>query len=255
MVKPSTAANWFISQKPNPKAQLRLFCFPYAGGGTSVFRGWADRLPPEIEIRVAQLPGRETRLSDAPFTSLPPLVAAITEAFAFASDKPFATFGHSMGAIISFELVRQLRGDYGLEPQQMIVSGCRAPQRNLTTKTIYDLPEPEFIKELTALNGMLQDVVEHPELMQLLIPTLRADFEAIQTYAYSPEPPLDCPLTAFGGLQDPEVTQEDLEAWGAQTRGDFKVRMFPGDHFFLHSSQAEFFQALSQELRQLMSRQ
>jgi medium-chain acyl-[acyl-carrier-protein] hydrolase len=205
-------------------------------------------------MRVAQLPGRETRLSDAPLTSIPALVTALTEAFAVASDKPFATFGHSMGAIISFELVRRLRGAYGLEPQQMIVSGCRAPQLNLTTRPIYDLSEPEFIEELTALNGTVRDVMEHPELMQLLIPSLRADFQAIQTYSYSPGPPLDCPLIAFGGLKDTEVTREDLEAWGEQTRGDFKVRMFPGDHFFLHSSPAEFFQTLSQELRRLMSR-
>ncbi len=252
MAKPASAVNWFISQKPNPKARLRLFCFPYAGGGTAVFRGWADRLPPEIEIRVAQLPGRETRLSEAPFTSIHRLAAALAEAFT--SDKPFAMFGHSMGAVVSFELARLLRDDHGLEPQQMIVSGCRAPQLNLTSKTTYDLPETEFIEELIALNSTLRDVMEHPELMQLILPSLRADFEAVQTYSYSPAPPLSCPLTAFGGLADPEVTREDLEGWGEQTRGDFKVRLLPGDHFFLHSSPAEFFQALSRELQELLSR-
>lgn len=252
MTRPASAVNWFISQKPNPKARLRLFCFPYAGGGTAVFRGWADRLPPEIEVRVAQLPGRESRLREPPFTSIHRLAAALAEAFT--SDKPFATFGHSMGAIVSFELARLLRNDYGLEPRQMIVSGCRAPQLNLTTKTTYDLPEQEFIEELVALNGTLRDVMEHPELMQLLIPSLRADFEAVQTYSYTPAPPLSSPLTAFGGLTDPEVTLEDLEGWGEQTLCDFKVRLLPGDHFFLHSSPAEFFQALSRELRETLSR-
>lgn len=254
MLKPSSATNWFICHRPKPKAKLRLFCFPYAGGGTGIFHGWSDRLPWEIEIHVARLPGREARLNDPPFNRISTLVAAIATAFDSAPDKPFATFGHSMGAVISFELARRLRSDYGLEPQQMIVSGCRAPQLGLTKERIYDLPELEFIEKLSSLNGTPRGVLEHPEMMQLLLPMLRADFEAVQTYSHAPEQPFDCPITALGGLKDNEVAQADLEAWREHTRGEFKVRMLPGDHFFLHSSQAGFFHALTNDLRQVLSR-
>ena len=166
-------------------------------------------------------------------------------------DKPFAFFGHSMGALISFELARLLREEQSVEPTALFISGRGAPQLESEDPITYDMPEDEFISELRRLNGTPREVLEHPELLQLMMPILRSDFELCQTYTYTNAPPLNCPIFAFGGLQDEDVPRENLEAWRDQTTSALTVRMFPGDHFFLHSSQSSLLRALSSDLYQL----
>lgn len=192
-------------------------------------------------------------MSLAPFTRLSPLVQAIAHALLPHLDKRFAFFGHSMGGLISFELARLLRRDYGLSPVHLFVSGCSAPQIPDSDPPIHALPEPAFLEELFRLNGTPEAVLENAELMQLLLPTLRADFAVLETYVYAPEPPLNCPITAFGGLQDREVSCDCLEAWREQTNATFSLQVFSGDHFFLHSAQPLLLQVLFQELHQLAS--
>jgi medium-chain acyl-[acyl-carrier-protein] hydrolase len=246
--------SWVIYPKPNPQAKLRLFCFPYAGGRALSFRKWSNSLPSTVEVCPIELPGRGTQLMEPPFTQLLPLVQTIACALFPVLDKPFAFFGHSMGGLISFELTRLLRKDYGLRPVHLFVSGCRAPQIPNTTPLVHTLPKPAFLKELSRLNGTPEEVLKNAELMQMLLPTLRADFAVLETYIYTPEPPLDCPITAFGGLQDRDVSYEYLEAWQEQTNATFSVQMFPGDHFFLHSEQPLLLQSLFQELHRIASR-
>ncbi|HEX8091839.1 MAG TPA: alpha/beta fold hydrolase, partial [Blastocatellia bacterium] len=195
-----------------------------------------------------QLPGRGNRLQEPSFTRLVDLVQALNQALFPYFDKPFAFFGHSMGAMIAFELARSLRRDYGLEPMHLFVSGRVAPQIRRQEPITYDLPEPELLEELRRLNGTPKEVLEHPELMQLMLPLIRADFQVVQTYKYSPEPPLSCPISAFGGLQDQGVSRAALEAWREQTAATFIIRMFDGDHFFLHGVQPLFLSILAQEL-------
>jgi medium-chain acyl-[acyl-carrier-protein] hydrolase len=168
-------------------------------------------------------------------------------------DKPFVFFGHSMGALISFELARQLRRDYGKQPIQLFVSGRRAPQlrdRDLPTNT---LPESDFVAELRRLNGTPAEVLENGELLQFMLPILRADFAINETYEYLPERPFSFPITACGGLHDDEVSRNDLEGWKEQTDASFVLRMFPGDHFFLNAYQPLFLRALSYDLNHLAS--
>jgi medium-chain acyl-[acyl-carrier-protein] hydrolase len=153
-----------------------------------------------------------------------------------------------MGGLVSFELARLLRKKYNKSPVHLFVSGYRAPQVPAQNPPIHDLPEPEFLEELRRLNGTPEAVLENTELMQLLLPAIRADFAVIETYAYTPESPLDCPITAFGGLQDREVRYDDLKAWQEQTNAAFSLHMLPGDHFFLQSAQPLLLQLLSQEL-------
>lgn len=239
---------WLSCPRPNREAQLRLFCFPYAGGGDHVFRAWADQLP-IVETYLIQLPGRGRRLWERPFTNLTELNKALAEAIVPYLDKPFIFFGHSMGAMISFELARELRRGR-LEPMQMFVSACHAPQIP-DSNIIHDLPESKLIKELERLNGTPREVLENPELLSIVLPTLRADCMITETYVYKNEPPLSCPITVFGGLQDPLVTREELEAWREQTGGLFSLRMLEGDHFFLHSSEQLLLSTLSRELHQL----
>lgn len=229
---------------------MRLFCFPYAGGAAGIFRLWSEILPATIEICPVQLPGRGSRLREPPYTDLLSLVRVAAQELLPYMGRPFALFGHSMGATISFELARLLRYEHHLEPVHLFVSSRPAPQLGQVRPSIYDLPDDQFLEELRTLKGTPGEVLENPELMQLILPLLRADFQMIQTYTYLPRPPLDCPITVFGGLQDTYVKCEHLEAWREQTSGRFSLCMFDGDHFFLHMEQQRVLETLAQELNQ-----
>jgi medium-chain acyl-[acyl-carrier-protein] hydrolase len=246
-----TAANpWITCPHPNPQAALRLFCFPYAGGGTLSYRPWAEQLP-FVEVCPILLPGRERRLAEPALTHFPTLIAALHSAIYSYLDKPFVCFGHSMGGLLAFELIHQLQ-QQGQTPLHLFVSGCRAPQLPDPEPQMHTLPDAEFLEELRRLNGTPDAVLANQELMTLLLPTLRADFTVTKTYCYSPQPPLSCPITAFGGLQDPTVTYDSLTAWQLQTNAAFSLQMLPGDHFFLNSSQALLIQSITTKLSQII---
>lgn len=239
----------FILFKPNPIARLRLFCFPYAGVGSSLFCTWSNGLPQHVHVCPIQLPGRENRLTEPPFTRLAPLAQKLAGVLRPYLDIPFAFFGHSMGGLIGFELARELRRRDGPLPVHLFVSGRPAPQLSNQAAHMYRLPEPAFVSELRRrYNGIPDFVLQSEELTRLFLPILRADVELIETYAYTSEQPLDCPITAFGGLQDGNVTRETLAAWQAQTNGSFNLRMFPGDHFYLNDARETLLRAISQEL-------
>ena len=206
-------------------------------------------MPADVEVCPVQYPGRGTRLKETPFTRLSPLVEALAEALAPLLDKPFAIFGHSMGALAGFELARQLRGQSGIRPVRFFVSADRAPQIPPRDRPIHALSEDDFLAELRRLKGIPGIVLEDAELMQLMLPIVRADVAAYETYVYATESPLDFPISAFGGLEDRRVNRADLEAWREQTSASFSLRTFPGDHFFLNTTQPLILQLLSQELR------
>jgi medium-chain acyl-[acyl-carrier-protein] hydrolase len=239
---------WLMCPTPNPQARIRFFCFPYAGGGGLVFRTWAADLPPALEVYALRLPGRENRLMEPPFIRLTPLVETLTSVLQPYLDRPFAFFGHSMGALLCFELVHALRHQQGQSPVHLFISGRRAPQLAAPHPPIHNLPEAEFVEKLRRLNGTPEAVLRDAALMQVLLPTLRADFALCETYGYVTKEPLDCPISAFGGLQDTEARYDDLTAWRDQTRCAFTLRMLPGDHFFLHSSRTVLLQAISNDL-------
>jgi medium-chain acyl-[acyl-carrier-protein] hydrolase len=208
-------------------------------------------MPPGVEVCAVRLPGREARLAEPAFKSIRPLVAALAEPLLPHFDKPFAFFGHSMGAKVAFELARYLRSTRGVEPVHLFVSGCKGPRLPRDGRPIHGLPEAEFIEELRRLNGTPPEVLEHPELMRLMLPLLRADFELVETYEYLPGPLLDCPVSAYGGLEDVDVPGEQLGEWGAETNGAFNQRMFPGGHFYLHAARERLLQMISLDLRAL----
>lgn len=240
--------------KPNPQANLRLFCFPYAGGGALSFRSWCDELPLPVEVCPIELPGRGARLMETPFARLDPLVFSLAEAILPKLTKPFAFFGHSMGALVCFELARLLRRDYGLSPVHLFVSGHRAPQLPDPDLPIHALPEQAFLEELRRYNGTPEEVLDNAEFMQLFLPILRADFAAIENYVYVPAPALDCPIDAFGGLQDWKASCDELEPWKEQTNATFSLQMLPGDHFFLHSARSLLLELLSRKLEGIVNR-
>ncbi len=241
---------WLAYHKPNARASVRLFCFPYAGSGALIYRSWSNVLPNMVEVCPVQPPGRGGRIMESCYTNLSRLVDDVMRDLLPYMDMPFAFFGHSMGALVSFELSRRLRARHGIGPIHLFASGRGAPQLPPREPPSYNLPEPEFIEKLRTLNGTPREVLEHPELMQLVAPIVRADFEAIQTYVYTPDAPFNFPLTVFGGLQDYEITPEELEGWREHAGASFKLRMLPGDHFFLQSSQQLLLRTLTQELHQ-----
>lgn len=185
------------------------------------------------------------------FTRMQPLVQNLLDVLLPRLDKPFAFFGHSMGALVSFELAQQLRRQHNLEPACLFASGCFAPQIS-DPHPIHALPDAEFLEELQRLGGMPNEVLENDELLKLMLPTLRADCTVTETYAYTSGAPLGCPISALGGLQDALVSRADLEAWREQTSASFTLRMLPGDHFFIHTAQPLLLHTLSRELHQLM---
>lgn len=238
---------WLVSRKPNPRAGVRLFCFPYAGGGDSIFRAWQKSLPEAVEVCPVQLPGRGARISEPPFAELDPLVRAAAQALAPHLDKPFAFFGHSMGALVGFELARHLRSDGRPQPVHLFVSGRCSPQ-TLREPFAGDLPDSDFSEILRRSNGTPAEVLENPELMELVLPAVRADFAVCKSYVYAPQPPFSFPVTAFGGLEDPGVSRECMEGWREHTTGPFVLRMLPGDHFFLNKSTRPLLEAIAKEL-------
>ncbi len=247
----STDTNgWLTRPKPNPKARLRLYCFPYAGGAPQIFSSWVSLLPSEVEVLAICMPGRGRRFAEPAFTDMEPVMQALAPLLPL--DKPFAFFGHSMGALIGFELARRIRDRSGREPQHLFVSACFAPHES-DPRPIHHLAEPDFVRELTELNGMPREVLENRELIQLVMPMIRADFTLTETYAFGESSPLTCPLTAIGGTDDSFATQSNLEAWRRHTSGSFELRMFRGDHFYLHSAQQQLLSYIGSQLRRVLA--
>lgn len=232
---------WLAYARPRPAARVRLFCIPFAGGGASAFRSWPEALPETIEVLPVQPPGREGRIRERAFTRVEPLVEALAGTLDDdpGGGRPYALFGHSMGTLIGYELARTLRRQGRPGPVHLFVSAHRAPHRPSREEPIHALPEPEFRDRLRRLNGTPEAVLEHPELMELLGPLLRADFALDESYRYREGRPLDCPITAFGGDADSDVPTEELSAWSEHTRARFRAHVYPGDHFFLHGEAGE----------------
>lgn len=241
--------SWITVPKVNLQADLRLFCFPYAGGSSTIFHPWLDKLPANIEICPIELPGRRSKIKLAPLDRLEPIVEAIALQIQSYLDKPFAFFGHSIGGLLSFELTRLLQKKYGISPINLFISACGAPQIPKSKPPIHALPESDFIAELRDYNFTPNALLENQELMQLFLPILRADFAVSETYIYHHAPPLKCPIYVFGGLQDHNVTIEELEGWREQTNSYFLLSMLPGDHFFINYSHSLLLEQISEILK------
>jgi medium-chain acyl-[acyl-carrier-protein] hydrolase len=225
---------WFVCLRAAPNAETRLFLFPYAGGGSAVFGKWPANLPGNVEAWIAHYPGRGSRHNESLIKELGQLAGKLSQAIRPFLDKPFALFGHSMGGLVAVELTRQLRKNNLPQPTTLFVSGCGAPHLPDPHPAIHTLPDAEFLKALQAFNGVPAEAMNSPELMELLLPIVRADFEAVESYAYdSNEPPFDCPIIAFGGLDDPRVSKERIEGWALHTNSNYKSQYLPGDHFFI----------------------
>ncbi len=232
-----TSNSAWIATRPGAHApRARLFCFPYAGGSAHEFLAWQDMLGPAIEVCAVQLPGRGARWSETPYTRIDMLVHDLAPHVLPLLDRPYAFFGHSLGALVAFELCRRLHLQQAPLPSRLFASGCGAPQRRRPPGGLHVLPEEAFIETLRVFNGTPPAVLAQRELMALLLPTLRADFEIAELYAYRPGVRLALPVTVLAGRADGEIDEAQLRAWSLETTGDCELHWFDGDHFFVHSS-------------------
>lgn len=245
-----SAARWVVDdgRAGDPGASCQLFCFPHAGGGPSFFRPWSAGLRPEIAVRRVLLPGREGRLAEPPFRNIADLVDPLCAALEPSLDRPYALFGHSMGAAIAYEVARRLSGPGRAGPSCLIVSGRRAPGLAASLRLLHTLPDEEFVPEVARLNGIPPEVLNEPDLLSMLAATLRADYELSETYQPLPGIRLACPVAAYMGTSDPVVEYTQVLAWQEATTGEFSLRAFRGDHFYLKAGRPDVLNAVREDL-------
>ena len=243
-------AAWFPAYRPESgvapvtrPGATRLFCLPHAGAGASAYWEWVQLLAPEIEVIPVQLPGRESRYKEPARRSVFELAAELIEPVTDRAGLDFALFGHSMGALLAYELARTLTAR-GTPPRQLFVSGHRAPQLPLRRAAAHLLPDPELVAVIEELGGTSPEVLAEPQLVRLMLPLMRADFEICETYRHPHEDPMPVPITALGGRADPSVSVGELRAWRNLTSAGFEAEIFPGGHFYLHPERDEVVAAL-----------
>jgi surfactin synthase thioesterase subunit len=243
---------WVIVPAPRPEARLRLYCLPYAGSGAGLYRPWSEQLDERIEVRAISLPGRERRFVEPALTSVKELASLLVAALRPALDPPFAIFGHSLGALIGFETARLLAAT-GDAPVRLLVSGARAPDQPNVGGDFHRMPDDEFKRGVGRLGGTPPELLAHQDFLEMMLPTLRADFTAAETYHHEVGAGQPFPITAFGGDRDPIVKPANLERWSAHTTAGFRMHVLPGDHFFVTSARAQLLELVRRELAPQLS--
>ncbi|SFD15750.1 thioesterase II family protein [Pseudoalteromonas denitrificans] len=227
-------SKWFVIPKHNPQADIRLICFPYAGGSSSIYTSWVNSLPENVELIIMQAPGRSNRMFETPIDKMDILADNLLAEIPTLLNKPYVLFGHSLGSRVCFELILRLN-KLGLQlPLHFIASGSSGPQKERHNIS-YNLPESEFISKLRTMNGTPEELLKNKELMSLLLPMLRADFEIAETFQYTGNALFNISLSIFGGEDDTDVTNDDLYLWQQFFKPKAKTTKFPGGHFFINS--------------------
>ncbi len=245
---------WIEKWKSNPQAKARLFCFPHVGASAMIYRTWGSSLPEDIELIAVELPGRGRRFGESAFHSMSDLIPAMSEGLQSLLDKPFFLFGHSMGALIAYEWTFFLEQKNQKLPEAIFLSAFGAPHLPARPrKVLHRLSDEDFLEELRRLKGTPPEVLQHQELMQLLLPMIRADLEIVENYQYASLPRrVSSPLYALGASQDEEVELPRLEAWKDLTSSEFKMKLFEGDHFYIQNSRLQVLEYLTQEISKRM---
>ena len=237
--------------KTSADIRCRLFCFPYAGGGAAVFRQWPDDLPSDVELCIPCLPGRDARVDEPPATAMAPLVAALAEEARPLLTLPYALFGHSMGAFIAFDLAQELSA-MGLRPAHLFASAQRGPSLPYPAQPIFALPDADFLAAVRArYQAIPEQVLHQPDLLAVLLRTLRGDFTLVEDYRYRATGRLPCPVTAFGGRDDRQIARAQLEAWSLETSETFDLQQLAGGHFFLNEGRHDLLAVIRQQIAAL----
>ncbi|MER6346070.1 thioesterase II family protein [Streptomyces sp. NPDC001595] len=249
--RPTTADRWIRRTGPVPATvRLRLFCFHYAGGSPTMFRTWPPLMPPGVSVEPVLLPGRDARFRETPYDRMEPLAADVAEALGPRLDRPYALFGYSMGAQVAFHVAHALRAAGAPEARALFVGASPGPflQREVPA---WDQSDAHLVDYLRDMGGTPQDVLDDPELLALMLPTLRADLTTVATCPYTPRPPLGMPVHAFAGQDDASASPERMRAWERESEGEFRLTALPGGHFFLNDHLPAVAGAVHDRLREL----
>lgn len=232
-------SSWFTVPRQRTNPAIRLFCFPYAGGSSTdpVFRQWANAMPDEVELAVLEMPGRARRMAEPFETSLPRLVSRLVPVFASCVDRPFAFFGHSLGAIVAYELARALAAAGMPGPRLLVVSAKQAPHMPYRRR-LFDLPRDQFVSALRQLNGTRDEILENEELLDIVVAVLRNDLEMAFNYRFAGAPLRDVPILACAGRDDPHVEVDSVLAW-KEHADQFGATVYPGGHFFIQHESSD----------------
>lgn len=245
---------WFHVAKPAPAAALRLFCFPYAGGGAAIYDGWGAALGSDVEVLAVQYPGRGSRFREPLIDRCSSMVAALATQIRPLLGKPFVFFGHSNGGLVSYELARALQREGVRQQLHHFVSGHRAIHLPRDRRVMHLLPHEEFVRELAELGGTPQELLESRELLELFVPVLRADFALSETYLFNGGAPLRSGMSLLYGSQDIDVPENDVLRWADLVDGRIDHRCFDGGHFFIHSHRQQVVDFVGERLRQLLGK-
>jgi len=250
---------WLPWLKRSTETRCRVFCFAHAGGGPSLFSRWPRFVSGNLELLPVQPPGHEARVREQPYRSIEELLPQLIGVIEPLLEVPFVLFGHSLGALIAFELAHQLQRQGGPIPKLLVVSSLRAPhlhaRANRSAQPLYRLPDQQLIAEVDRrFGGIPSEIVTNEEFLSLLRPVLRADLQMAETYSFRATEPLRCPILALGGFDDPEVPLSALMAWETHTRGPFSWRLFPGGHFYVRDAPGEVIEAIESTLDQIVSK-
>ena len=232
-----TNQSWNIDYKKKPNALMRLFCFHHSGGGASVYFPWTELLLPHIELIAIQLPGRENRFMEPLTNDLQAIICRLTEEFRSYADKPFLVFGHSLGALLSFEFIQSIYNPYSIFPIHMIVSAARAPHLPFRRKYLSKLGDEDLKEELMIYNGIDERILHNNELLDLFLPIIKNDFSISENYYSKNSKLFPFDILALSGAQDPTVTQEEITSWSKYTNGKFEKLSFAGGHFYIKDHQ------------------
>jgi medium-chain acyl-[acyl-carrier-protein] hydrolase len=236
---------WIVGGRTSSSAVCRLFCLPHSGSGAFQFASWKNFLPEVLDICPIQLPGRENRLREPPFTRIQTIVENLASELSLHLDRPYILYGYSLGALVAFELARELRRRKIQPPLSLYALARRAPHLPPHDPPVHHLPDDLFLAEMARrYGGMPAILLQDAELMKLLIQALRADITALETYVYKEEDPLDCPIYTFGGNLDSTAKERDFEAWHSHTNSGFELKMFDGDHFFIRDNRESIFRSI-----------
>lgn len=240
-----------VIYRPKPKVEprARLFCFPYAGAGAAIFRLWPAHLPDDVEVISLHPPGRAHRLREPPLRRVEAMVGVAIESFRDLLDRPFAVFGHSLGAVTAAEFVR-VASEAGQDASHLFVSS--RPPFPPRTRQLHKLADKDFVVAIVErYQGIPNEILAHADLLELLLPALRADIEALEMFNFADRAKIGCPTSVFGGEADPTISLADLQAWRDEVLGPCDVRVFAGDHFYLNTQTKALLAEISAKLNRL----
>ncbi|MBH5336984.1 thioesterase [Streptomyces pactum] len=244
----STTSDWLRQFRPAPDSEIRLVCFPYAGGAASYYFPLAKALAPGIDVHAVQYPGRQDRYREPVIDDIHRLADAVLPVVAELTDRPLALFGHSMGAVLAYEVALRLEERHGVKPLVLFASGRRAPSRYRDEDDVHLRDDTALLAEIRSLEGTSNAVLQDPELLEMVLPALRGDYRAIGTYRSVPGASVSCPVVGLIGVDDPKVSAEEARDWERHTRGGLDLLSYPGGHFFLTDRMTEVAEVIKDRL-------